>query len=382
MARPVASGFVPITGTRLTVDRSAREVDTGPRAHVAIVIEQRRHLLLRHVLLAAESGEQLVVPVPPVKRGTRHERMQARAERDGRSHHNDREDGADDRGTHRHGVAAGPGIERETNARDRRRRETGIPRLRGSVAEPRRRARSGRRAIRWGAWRNATTTATAPSTTMSAARPAPSTVQSTPIETCSTLRTGPSSANGEMATATTAASSEPEHDRADDAEQAVPHRRRRTCAERSHDGAFVRAEADLAADQLARDEQRGDRGDHPNTPSAIDSGSMARSAFASAAAVMSLPPPLNCFSCGSLLMISFSTVAALRFPPTSGITVSVTNAQHGTSSRHERGSEEHPGVVVRVDLILDDLRREDDDPDQLQIDLEVRPRELRSRRRL
>ena len=34
---------------------------------------------------------------------------------------------------------------------------------------------------------------------------------------------------------------------------------------------------------------------------------------------------------------------------------------------------------MRVDIVLDDLGREHDDPDQLEIDREMRPREFRSR---
>ena len=78
----------------------------------------------------------------------------------------------------------------------------------------------------------------------------------------------------------------PEHHGTDHAEQAVADRHCRTRSQRAQHGALVAAAAELATDQLTDDAAAPPSAAiAPNTPSAIDSGSIARSAFATKADV-------------------------------------------------------------------------------------------------
>ena len=71
----------------------------------------------------------------------------------------------------------------------------------------------------------------------------------------------------------------PGHDRAENADEPVRHRHGRTGAQRAEIGSVLRISPDQAADQAA-DHKTASPATSPNTPKAIASGRMARSALA------------------------------------------------------------------------------------------------------
>ena len=99
----------------LSVELHGGEVHRRPRGDVGIVVEKVGGLLLGHVA-AVRAGAQFVVPVPAVQRGVRHEPVEAGPEREASGDHDDRERGADDRGSNGHRGASGSGLEREADA--------------------------------------------------------------------------------------------------------------------------------------------------------------------------------------------------------------------------------------------------------------------------
>ena len=135
------------------VDLGVAEIDAGPAADIRVVVEQRSDLRLGQILGAAEPGEQLVVPVPSVQRGMRHECLQARTECERRRDHDYGENGADDRRTYGHCAGASTGFEREADPRHGRCRQARIGGRTRTAHDPRAGARSCRRPSRCGALR-------------------------------------------------------------------------------------------------------------------------------------------------------------------------------------------------------------------------------------
>jgi len=100
------------------------------RPRVGVTVEQLRGLLLRDVV---DAVVQHRAPVPSVPRRVRHERIETRAEGERGDDDDHADDGAQDRGAHRGGLAAVPGLDREADAGHRRRRER---RGRGGAGKP------------------------------------------------------------------------------------------------------------------------------------------------------------------------------------------------------------------------------------------------------
>ena len=105
----------------LPVDPQVLEADARPPLTFGILVEELGGLLSVQVDAAPWWFER-VVPVPAVERGMRDERVEAGPERQRGGHDDDRQCRAEDGRAHGHRVAASPGFERETDARDRRQR--------------------------------------------------------------------------------------------------------------------------------------------------------------------------------------------------------------------------------------------------------------------
>ena len=71
-------------GDGQAVDVEGREVDAGSRGHVRVMVEHP--LALRRDRAIAISGLEREAPIPPEKRGARHEGREAVAEREGGDH--------------------------------------------------------------------------------------------------------------------------------------------------------------------------------------------------------------------------------------------------------------------------------------------------------
>ena len=88
-----------------------------------IVVECCGDLGCRQVLLTGESGEERVVPVPPIQRGMRDQIVKTGPEGDGRDEDRDREDRAKDGRTNRCCIRA-IGFQGESQPRRERERDS------------------------------------------------------------------------------------------------------------------------------------------------------------------------------------------------------------------------------------------------------------------